>query len=64
MIRLGDLVMPLINLMHETQLSYDVLHMDETSVQVLKEDGRPATAKSFMWVRRGGPPGQRIILFD
>lgn len=38
--------------------------MDETSVQVLKEDGRPGTAKSFMWVRRGGPPGQRIILFD
>ena len=38
--------------------------MDETSVQVLKEDGRPATSKSIMWVRRGGPPGQRIILFD
>jgi transposase len=64
MIRLGDLVTPLINLMHETQLSYDVLQMDETSVQVLKEDGRSATTKSFMWVRRGGPPGQRIILFD
>jgi transposase len=64
MIRLGDLVLPLINLMHETQLAYDVLQMDETSVQVLKEDGRPATAKSFMWVRRGGPPGQRIIVFD
>lgn len=38
--------------------------MDETSVQVLKEDGRAATAKSYMWVRRGGPPGQCIILFD
>lgn len=64
MIRLGDLVTPLINLMHETQLSYDILQMDETSVQVLKEDGRAATAKSYMWVRRGGPPGQHIILFD
>jgi len=64
MIRLGDLVVPLINLCHETQLSYDILQMDETSVQVLKEDGRPATVKSYMWVRRGGPPGQRIILFD
>jgi len=64
MIRCGDLVVPLINLIHETQLAYDILQMDETSVQVLKEDGRPATAKSFMWVRRGGPPGQRIILFD
>jgi transposase len=64
MIKLGDLVTPLINLMNETQLGYDVLQMDETSVQVLKEDGRPATAQSYMWVRRGGPPGQRIILFD
>lgn len=64
MIKLGDLVVPLINLMHETQLAYDVLQMDETTVQVLKEDGRAATAKSHMWVRRGGAPGQCIILFD
>ena len=64
MIKLGELVVPLINLMHETQLAYDILQMDETSMQVLKEDGRAATAKSYMWVRRGGSPGQRIILFD
>lgn len=64
MIRIGDMIVPLINLMHETQISYDILQMDETSVQVLREDGRPATTKSYMWVRRGGPPGQRIILFD
>ena len=64
MIKLGELIVPLINLMHEQQLAYDVLQMDETTIQVLKEDGRPATAKSFMWVRRGGAPGQTIILFD
>ena len=64
MIRLGRLVTPIINLLDETQLAYDVLQMDETSVQVLKEDGRAADAKSFMWVRRGGTPGQPIILFD
>lgn len=64
MIKLGELVTPLVNLMSEAQLAYDILQMDETSVQVLKEDGRSAQAKSYMWVRRGGPPGQRIILFD
>jgi transposase len=64
MIRTGDLVLPLINLMHEAQLSYDVLQMDETTVQVLKEDGRAATSKSRMWVRRGGPSGKPVILFD
>ena len=64
MIKLGELVTPLINLFNDIQLGYDVLQMDETTVQVLKEDGRAAKDKSFMWVRRGGPPGQSVILFD
>lgn len=64
MIKVGELVVPLINLMHETQLAYDVLQMDETTVQVLKEKNRAATAKSYMWVTRGGPPDRPIILFD
>jgi len=64
MIKLGELVTPLINLFNDIQLAYDVLQMDETTVQVLKEDGRAAKDKSFMWVRRGGPPGQSVILFD
>ena len=64
MIKLGGLVTPLINLFNDIQLGYDVMQMDETTVQVLKEDGRAAKDKSFMWVRRGGPPGQSVILFD
>jgi transposase len=64
MVRLGELIVPLMNLMEETQLSYDVLQMDETTVQVLKEDGRAAQTKSRMWVRRGGPPGKPVILFN
>jgi len=64
MIRLGELIVPLINLMEETQLGYDVLQMDETVVQVLKEDGRAAQTDSRMWVRRGGPPAKPVVLFD
>ena len=64
MIRMGEMIVPLINLMNETQLDYDLLQMDETTVQVLKEPGRAATSKSYMWVRRGGPPDKTIILFD
>ena len=64
MIRLAELILPLIKLLHETQVSYDVLQMDETTVQVLKEDGRAAQAKSRMWVRRGGSPKTPVILFD
>ena len=64
MIRLGELIVPLINLLEEIQLGYDVLQMDETIVQVLKEDGRAAQSDSRMWVRRGGPPDKPVILFD
>ena len=63
MIRRGDLIIPLINLMDEIQAGYDILQIDETTVQVLKEDGRAAQTQSRMWVRRGGPPGQHVILF-
>lgn len=38
--------------------------MDETTIQVLREEGRKPQSKSFLWVRRGGPPDQPIILFD
>jgi transposase len=64
MIRLGELIVPLINLLEEIQLGYDLLQMDETTIQVLKEDGRAAQSDSRMWVRRGGPPDQPVVLFD
>jgi transposase len=64
MIEAGDAIQPLTNLMQDEAQSYDVLQMDETTVQVLKEDGRAAESKSYMWVRRGGAPGKTVILFD
>ncbi|MGH8627601.1 MAG: IS66 family transposase [Gammaproteobacteria bacterium] len=64
MIQLGGLVQPLINLLRDRMLTYDLLQMDETTVQVLKEPGKAAQSKSYLWVQRGGPPGQPIILFD
>jgi transposase len=52
------------NLMRDVLLGHDVIHMDETPVQVLKEPGRAATSKSQMWVQRGGPPGKPVVLFE
>lgn len=63
MIRAGHLIQPLINLLHERLLSYDIVQMDETTVQVLKESGRKAQSKSHLWLQRGGPPGQKVVLF-
>ena len=64
MIRAGVLIQPLINLLRDHLLEYDIVQMDETTVQVLKEPGRAAQSKSYLWVQRGGPPDQRIVLFD
>jgi transposase len=38
--------------------------MDETTVQVMGEEDRPDTAKSYMWLARGGPPGKPVVLYE
>ncbi|MEQ1545122.1 IS66 family transposase [Methyloglobulus sp.] len=63
MIRCGELIQPLINLMQEQINGYPIQQIDETRVQVLKEPGKAASTQSYMWIQRGGPPEQRIILF-
>ena len=41
-----------------------VVHVDETPVQVLREPGREAEQKSYMWVFCGGPPDQPVRWFE
>jgi transposase len=53
----------LMDMMIEELRYGDILNMDETTVQVLREPERENTAKSFMWVARGGPPGSPIVTF-
>lgn len=55
-IKCGELVQPLINLMADEILDYDIAYADETTVQVLKEKGKTAQSKSYMWCYSGGPP--------
>lgn len=64
MIQSGNLIQPVINLLRDRLLSYDILHMDETTVQVLDEPNKKAQSKSYLWVQRGGPPDNPVILFD
>lgn len=64
MIRSGTLIQPLINLMRDQLLDYDIIQMDETPVQVLKEPDKRAQSKSYIWVQRGGPPDRRVVLYD
>ena len=64
MIQAGSLIQPVINLLRDRLLAYDILQMDETPVQVLKEPGKTAQSKSYLWLQRGGPPEQPVVLYD
>ena len=65
MVRCGDLIQPLINLMREKLLEAPLIHCDETVTQVLNEEGKSARSQSYMWVQVAEPAqGQKIILFD
>ena len=45
---------PLYKHMKQRLLEQNVIHADESVVQVLKEDGKPATSESRMWVYASG----------
>ena len=63
LIQVSEKLIPLYNLLQEKLLDSNYLQMDETTVQVLKEDGKRATSKSYMWVRLR-PGDCPIILYD
>lgn len=63
MIQVSQKLMPLYNLLQDELLARDYIQMDETTVQVLKEDGKKATSKSYMWVRHA-PGNIPIVLYD
>jgi AraC-like DNA-binding protein len=46
-------------------LKHEVLHADETTLQVLREPGKTAQSKSYMWLyRTGGDADRPIVLYD
>lgn len=50
--------------MHQLLLQRDIIHADETGLQVLHEPGRAADSESYMWLFRTGRDGPHIALFE
>ncbi|HEY2624757.1 MAG TPA: IS66 family transposase [Dyella sp.] len=51
--------------LRSTLLSQQLIHGDETTVQVLKEPGKPAQSTSYMWVYRSAEDSpEPVVLFD
>jgi len=65
-LRVGEAVQPIVNLLRDEFLEAKLLQGDETELQVLKEDGRPAQAKSWLWLQMsaGGAPPVRLFTYS
>ena len=60
-----DWLEPICGHLKQRLLGSAVLHCDETTVQVLHEEGKKATSESYMWVYRTGEWEARpAVLFD
>ncbi len=62
MVKTGELVQPLLNLLRDDLLASGFVQCDETRYQVLKEPGKPATSQSYLWVQLAPEPG--VVLYD
>lgn len=60
-----DWLEPIYGAMREILVNREVLHADETTLQVLHEPEKPARSKSYMWLyRTGGDTKDAIVLYD
>ena len=56
---------PIWKQMHQALLKEDILHADETALQVLNEPSRKAQTKSYMWLYRTGKEAkQQLVLYE
>ena len=60
-----DYFFPLIDALHSEMLKRDILHCDETTVQVLKEKDKTPQSTSYMWAYRTGNDDKApIVIYE
>lgn len=64
MLKGGKMLEAIYDRLHDELVNLDIVHADETTLQVLKEDGKAAQSKSYMWLYRSGRYGPPIVLYD
>ena len=63
-IQVAQRLEPLLELLRESIRAGPYVQIDETTLQVLKEPGRRAESKSYMWVYRGGEPSKPSVVYQ
>ena len=58
-------LLPIYEYLHAELLKREVLHADETTCQVLREEGKKAQSISYMWIYRTGTDGlPGIVMYE
>ena len=55
-IKCAELLSPLMKLLHDSIISYDISYADETTLQVIKEPNKSIESKKYIWLFSGGSP--------
>ena len=50
--------------MRQELLKRDVLHADETPVQVIRQVGKKASSSSYMWLYRSSQEAKPVVLYE
>ncbi len=65
MITCADQLTPLMLLLQDALQQQKIVHADETTLQVLKEEGRKPQSKSYMWLYRSAACAEyQVVIFD
>jgi transposase len=63
-IKCAELFVPLLKLMQDRIITYDIAYGDETTTQVLKEPSKGVQSKKYMWLFAGGPPSEFVYYYQ
>jgi len=64
MIKVGELVEPLMERLRAEVRNGDIIQCDETPFQVLKEPGKRAQSQSYLWALRGGSRDHPLLFYE
>ena len=64
LIRVSDRCQPLIPLLKDEVRSGPLINVDETTLQVMKENGRQNKTKSYVWIFRGHAEERPAVVFE
>ena len=59
-----DYLVPIYDRLRTQLLQHEVLHADETTLQVLHEEGKTPQSKSFMWLYRTSDTRYPVVLYE